>query len=96
MSLNFFKLTSALKLTAGVGINIALISYAMNQAKRHHTFFSNLPEKEQKNIYNNCVLQKYGSCGDLYSGFAERMLTLDSKAHAQDLPRAPYKSQKKS
>lgn len=82
---------NAFKVFGMFSVNSSIVYYGWREQQKHNDYYHQLPEDEQRKIYNQCVLQKVGgSTVDGISAVQERMWQTDRPAHEHLPPLKPY------
>ncbi|HTM63446.1 MAG TPA: hypothetical protein VL360_02970 [Gammaproteobacteria bacterium] len=68
-----------LKLTAIAGVNAAIVKTAVDIAQRDHQAFLEMPREKQRQLYNECPLQKMGTSNDAFAALQEAVLLHDPR-----------------
>jgi len=79
------------KFAGMVGVNGLILAQGYRQQQKNYKWFTNQSPTKQKEIYNNCPVQKFGHDFSFWSAVAEREVTLDPKSHEKIAPLKPFK-----
>jgi len=67
------------KLSAIAGVNAFIVKHATDTAERDHQTFLNMPRDKQRQLYNECPLQKMGTSNDAFAALEETALLHDPR-----------------
>ena len=81
-----------IEMIGGAALNCTVYASGYAQMKRNHEWYLKQPESRQRQIYENCPLQKYGSAVDGIAAINERILTANPDLHQNDVPLRPFSS----